>query len=68
MGNLRALAESRSCGMFHAMCPEMLTSEGFGKNLQQNLIRFIFFMSFPQKVHKFDKSRHTNYFPSIRID
>jgi len=58
MSNLRASAESRSCGLFHAMRPEMLASEGFGKNLQQNLIRFIFFMSFPQKVHKFGKSRH----------
>jgi hypothetical protein len=62
MGNLRDMAESQSCSMFHAMRPEILASEGFAKNLQQNLIRFIFFMSFPQKVHKFDKSHHRRAF------
>src|SRR5258708_34855113 len=59
MQNLRDVAERQSSTVFHAMWPEMLASEGFGKNLQQNLIRLIFFNSFPQLVHKL-QNRHDN--------
>lgn len=39
MQNLRSIAEMQCGTVFHAMWPEMLASEGFGKNLQQILIR-----------------------------
>src|SRR5258708_1055252 len=41
------------------MWHEMFASEGFGKNLQKNLIRLIFFNFFPKLVHKW-KNRHDN--------
>jgi len=35
MQNLREMAEMQCSTVFHGIRPEMLASEGFGKNLQQ---------------------------------
>jgi len=50
--DIHQIDEMQYNSMFHAMCPEMLASEGFEKNLQQFLIQQSFFNSFPQLVHK----------------
>jgi hypothetical protein len=55
MQNLREMAEMQCSTVFHGICPEMLASEGFERNLQQILIRWIIFNSFPQLVHKSKK-------------
>jgi len=51
MQNLRLPAETRIGTMFHAMIAGILHWQGFEENLQQFLIRPIFFNSFPQLLH-----------------
>jgi len=51
MQNLRLSAETLIGTMFHAMIAGILHWQGFEENLQQFLIRPIFFNSFPQLLH-----------------